>query len=131
MAAAPLQPRLAAGLVVTVTAHRGDDAAGGQVVRRIAARLLGDRHAIGLGRLVAAAVGSLAGRGRGADAGAAPEPPPPRPAAEAAPIGPAAMNAAAIATMANPSTVERNGRCEVIGFSIQLLVEPAFPGEGD
>jgi hypothetical protein len=41
------------------------------------------------------------------------------------------MNAAAIATAANPSTVERNGRCEVIGFSIQLLVEPGVsPGEG-
>ena len=49
--------------------------------------------------------------------------PPPPPAAEAAPIGAPAMNAAAIATAANPSTVERNGRCEVIVFSIQFFVE--------
>jgi hypothetical protein len=41
------------------------------------------------------------------------------------------MNAAAIATAANPSTVERNGRCEVIGFSIQFFVETGVSRRGN
>jgi hypothetical protein len=51
-------------------------------------------------------------------------------ACERPPLGAAAINAAPMVTIGKPSRVERDGRCEVIVFSIQLLVEPVFPGEG-
>jgi hypothetical protein len=51
--------------------------------------------------------------------------------AQASPIGAAAINAAATAMAANRRSVERKERCAVIGFSIQLLLEPGVsPGEG-
>jgi len=51
-------------------------------------------------------------------------------ASQRPPLGAAAISAAPIATVGNPSRVEGNERCEVIGFSSRLFVTAVYPGEG-
>jgi hypothetical protein len=52
-------------------------------------------------------------------------------AARRRPLGAAAISAAPIATIGNPSQVEGNGRCEAIGFSVQLFAAAVYPGKGN
>lgn len=97
-----LEPKSAAGGAVAVAQSRSCDSASGQFARVMAVRLLGDVHAAGRGWRLAAAARSLAGS---PEASPPAEPTPSPPTAEAAPIGAPAINAAPIATAANPSTV--------------------------